>query len=134
TAAPWPRGTTPRKGRTGRGPSMRGQAPSCMRGPEGRRGPKVPGMVTTLAARHSVWRAARMRTTVLLPLLLVFAASGLYGQDNTRTNRDVIRRSTVRGGLEIGIPLGEFDDTCGRQTAGFSVNMALPMRRLPLHW
>lgn len=42
------------------------------------------------------------------------------------------RSSTLSGGLEFGIPLGEFDFTWGNTTAGLSANLALPMRNLPL--
>lgn len=44
------------------------------------------------------------------------------------------RPATVAGGLEIGIPLGEFDDAWGRQMAGLSANFTMPMRRLPFSY
>jgi hypothetical protein len=44
------------------------------------------------------------------------------------------RSPTISGGLEIGIPRGEFNDTWGRELVGFSANMAMPMRLLPFQW
>ena len=44
------------------------------------------------------------------------------------------RPAAIAGGLEIGIPIGEFDDTWGRQMAGLSANMTVPMRRLPVYY
>jgi hypothetical protein len=44
------------------------------------------------------------------------------------------RQATLSGGLEIGIPVGEFDATWGRQLAGLSGNFAVPMRRLPISY
>lgn len=41
------------------------------------------------------------------------------------------RPATVSGGLEIGIPVGSFADTWGREIVGLSANAALPMRLLP---
>lgn len=42
------------------------------------------------------------------------------------------RSSTVSGGLEFGIPLGEFDHTWGNNLVGLSANIAMPLRMLPL--
>lgn len=44
------------------------------------------------------------------------------------------RTASVAGGLEIGIPVGEFDATWGHQLVGLSANMTMPMRRLPLSY
>lgn len=44
------------------------------------------------------------------------------------------RQATLGGGLEVGIPVGEFDATWGRQLAGLSGNFAVPMRRLPFSY
>jgi len=44
------------------------------------------------------------------------------------------RTATVGGGLEIGIPTGEFDATWGRQLVGLSANVTMPMRPLPLSY
>lgn len=44
------------------------------------------------------------------------------------------RPAMLAGGLEVGIPVGEFDNTWGRQLAGLSANMTVPMRRLPLSY
>lgn len=44
------------------------------------------------------------------------------------------RTAAVAGGLEVGIPVGEFDATWGHQLVGLSANMTMPMRRLPLSY
>ena len=70
-----------------------------------------------------------MRTLIIaITLLSAFQA----GAQNARLNMG--RTPTVSGGLEIGIPRGEFNDTWGRELVGFGANMALPMRLLPLDW
>ena len=66
-----------------------------------------------------------MRTSFTLASTL--AASLVVAQQQPRT-------ATVGGGLEIGIPTGEFDATWGRQLVGLSANMTMPMRRLPLSY
>lgn len=64
-----------------------------------------------------------MRTTITL--LIALAATPAFAQDE---------KASLAGGFEVGIPIGEFDDTWGRQVAGLSANMTLPMRRLPLYY
>lgn len=44
------------------------------------------------------------------------------------------RSSTLSGGLELGIPLGEFDHTWGNTMVGLSANIAMPLRLLPLEF
>ena len=44
------------------------------------------------------------------------------------------RSSTLSGGLEFGIPLGEYAFTWGETTYGLSANISLPFRRLPLEF
>ncbi len=66
-----------------------------------------------------------MRTSFTLASAL--AASLTMAQQQPRT-------ALVAGGLEIGIPVGEFDATWGHQLVGLSANMTMPMRRLPLSY
>lgn len=61
-------------------------------------------------------------------LLLACTASHAIGQDAEP------QRARIGGGLEVGIPLGEFDTAWGRQLVGLSANLTLPMRRLPLSY
>lgn len=78
-----------------------------------------------------------------LPLLLaalcigcasVAVAQQNQGWNNQPANRWGNRPATISGGLEIGIPIGEFDVAWGRQMAGLSGNFAVPMRRLPFSY
>lgn len=66
-----------------------------------------------------------MRTSFALASAL--AASLAMAQQQPRT-------ASVAGGLEIGIPVGEFDATWGHQLVGLSANMTMPMRHLPLSY
>ncbi len=66
-----------------------------------------------------------MRTSITLTAALV--ASLAMAQQQPRS-------ASLSGGLEIGIPIGEFDATWGRQLVGLSANMSVPMRRLPLSY
>lgn len=66
-----------------------------------------------------------MRT--LLTLATALALSDALAQQQDRP-------AAIAGGLEIGIPIGEFDNTWGHQMAGLSANMVVPMRRLPLYF
>lgn len=66
-----------------------------------------------------------MKTSFTLASAL--AASLTMAQQQPRT-------ASVAGGLEIGIPIGEFDATWGHQLVGLSANMTMPMRRLPLSY
>lgn len=70
-----------------------------------------------------------MRTYITLAAALIgFVASAQQQQ------QPVARPTTIGGGLDVVIPLGEFDDTWGRQLVGLGANMAIPMRRLPFSW
>lgn len=73
-----------------------------------------------------------MRTTTLLLTLLL--ASGAFAQrDRDRFwGRD--RPATLGGGLEIGIPVGAFADSWGREIVGVSADLGVPMRLLPFDW
>ncbi len=42
------------------------------------------------------------------------------------------RRATIGGGLEIGIPIGAFSESWGREIVGLSAELAVPMRLLPI--
>ncbi|MFN9324260.1 MAG: hypothetical protein ACK6A5_02600, partial [Flavobacteriales bacterium] len=59
--------------------------------------------------------------------------SALAQNDQPNAN-NLGRRATLSGGLEIGIPIGAFSDSWGREIVGLSANMAIPMRLLPLSW
>lgn len=71
-----------------------------------------------------------MRTFILASALLLLTARAAAQQNNQPRQR----MAALAGGLEIGIPIGEFDDTWGRQLAGLSANLTVPMRRLPLSY
>lgn len=65
--------------------------------------------------------------------MCVLLASTSMAQDN----KDLVwqgRSSTLSGGLEFGIPLGEYAFTWGETTTGLSANIALPFRVLPLEF
>lgn len=66
-----------------------------------------------------------MRTSFTLATALLLSSALAQQQQ---------RPASIAGGLEIGIPIGEFDDTWGRQMVGLSANMTIPMRRLPLYY
>ncbi|MBK8225624.1 MAG: hypothetical protein IPK70_00440 [Flavobacteriales bacterium] len=79
----------------------------------------------------------------LLPTLLAVllgSAQHLAAQRNQQrwddrpASRWNNRPATISGGLEIGIPIGEFDEAWGRQMAGLSANFTMPMRRLPFSY
>jgi hypothetical protein len=44
------------------------------------------------------------------------------------------RPVTLSAGMEIGVPIGEFNDTFGREFIGLSGNLTMPMKLLPLDW
>jgi len=79
-----------------------------------------------------------MRTLHLLIavqfLVISSAATAQQDWNNRPVSRWNDRPATVAGGLEIGIPIGEFDRAWGRQMAGFSANFTVPMRRLPFSY
>ncbi len=75
-----------------------------------------------------------MRTLFLLSLItLATAAEAQQRQDDWRQNFRG-RPATLGGGLEIGIPVGAFADTWGREIVGVSANLGVPMRILPFDW
>lgn len=72
-----------------------------------------------------------LRTTITI------LASALFLLCNAQRNTDGFwhnRSSTLSGGIEFGVPLGEFDFTWGNTTVGLSANIAIPMRTLPLEF
>lgn len=83
-----------------------------------------------------------MKRLAHLPLVLLLACpAAAHAQQggNPRWNDRPVSRwndrpATVAGGLEIGIPIGEFDVAWGRQMAGMSANFTAPMRRLPFSY
>lgn len=62
------------------------------------------------------------------PLLSLLAACLIAQVATAQLQR---RPTTLGGGLEIGIPYGEFDEALNKQMAGVSANLTLPMRLLP---
>ena len=73
-----------------------------------------------------------MRTLITLCLALI--ATVVVAQQNQQQQQRQQRFTTISGGLDIGIPIGEFDRRQGQQMAGLSANVAIPMRRLPLSY
>lgn len=71
-----------------------------------------------------------MRTLILTSIILSSAIATSAQQNNQPRQR----MATLAGGLEIGVPIGQFDDTWGRQLVGLSGNLTIPMRRLPLSY
>ena len=74
-----------------------------------------------------------MRTLLLLALLALGLSASAQRNARRETRRGN-RPSTLAGGFEVGIPIGEFDDAWGRQMAGLSANFTVPMRRLPFSY
>lgn len=68
----------------------------------------------------------RFPTSLLALMTLSFLAQAQ--QENRQ------RMATLAGGLEIGVPIGEFDESWGRQLVGLSGNFTVPMRRLPFSY
>lgn len=75
-------------------------------------------------------RRRMFRTTFMASAMVMFLPSIAQDNDGFWQNRS----STLSGGLEFGVPLGEFDFTWGNTTAGLSANIAIPMRTLPLEF
>jgi hypothetical protein len=75
-----------------------------------------------------------MRYLPTLLLLTIFASTAIAQQDSERGGQNNFggRPTTISGGLEIGIPIGAFADSWGREIVGLSANMAMPMRLLPI--
>lgn len=70
--------------------------------------------------------------SLFIALLFTTVAVAQNGDENSGFWEN--RSATLSGGLEFGIPLGEFDHTWGNTTAGLSANIAIPMRTLPLEF
>lgn len=73
-----------------------------------------------------------IRSAFVLPACVVLGTA--TAQVNNNDNFWHQRSSTVSGGLEIGVPIGEFDHTWGSNVFGISANIAMPMRTLPLEF
>ncbi|MBX2972883.1 MAG: hypothetical protein KF797_07265 [Flavobacteriales bacterium] len=72
-----------------------------------------------------------IRTAIAaLSLALLLPASAQVMKDGFWQQRS----STASGGLEVGVPLREFERTWGSTTFGLSANIAIPMRTLPLEF
>ncbi len=69
-----------------------------------------------------------------LLLAVLFTTIGVAQNGNNNSGFWENRSSTLSGGLEFGVPLGEFDFTWGNTTFGLSGNIAIPMRTLPLEF
>ncbi len=73
-------------------------------------------------------------TTVLFLAVLVDAQAQRRDQRGNGDWGFRDRPATLGAGLEIGIPIGAFADSWGREIVGMSANLAVPMRILPLDW
>lgn len=74
-------------------------------------------------------RPHMIRTTITALVLGMFLSATAQEKGSGYWNE---RSSTLSGGLELGIPLGEFNHTWGSTMVGLSANIAMPMRLLPL--
>ena len=72
-----------------------------------------------------------MRAFILLISLAL--VMNLQAQNNNGTN-GTRQLSTLSGGMQIGVPVGEFNSTWGKGLFGLSANIAFPMRRIPIHF
>lgn len=72
-----------------------------------------------------------IRTTITALALALLLPAAAQVNDNGYWQQ---RSSTISGGLEFGVPLGEFDHTWGSTMVGLSANIAMPMRTLPLEF
>lgn len=75
-----------------------------------------------------------MLRTITTSLATALALISTAQNNNTNNGFWENRSATLSGGVEFGIPLGEFDHTWGNTTAGLSANIAIPMRTLPLEF
>ncbi len=77
-----------------------------------------------------------MRRWTLLPLCALALELAAQAPQNRqpRNNWQHRRTATIGAGLEVGIPRGAFNDSWGREIAGFSANFTAPMRLLPFDW
>jgi hypothetical protein len=67
-----------------------------------------------------------MRT--ILTLLIALITPQLNAQLLER------RPVTIGGGLEVGVPIGEFNDSYGKEIFGLAGNFTVPMGLLPVDW
>jgi hypothetical protein len=67
-----------------------------------------------------------MRT--ILTLLIAVITISLKAQLLER------RPVTIGGGLEVGVPIGEFNDSYGKEIFGLAGNFTVPMGLLPFDW
>jgi len=76
-----------------------------------------------------------LRNAVILGTLVFVAQCNAQLMTMNRNAGNWNQRSTtLSGGLQIGIPVGDFKETFGHTLVGFSGNVSLPMRRLPLEF
>jgi|694.fasta_scaffold02783_29 hypothetical protein len=75
-----------------------------------------------------------MRPALLLLIAPLLAPALLLAQDDTPQRPFAGRQSTIGGGLEINIPVGDFNEVWGRNFWGFSANFTAPARRLPIDY
>lgn len=76
-----------------------------------------------------------LRNAMLLGILLFVAQCNAQLMTMNRNAGNWNQRSTtLSGGLQFGIPVGDFKETFGHALVGFSGNVSFPMRRLPLEF
>lgn len=76
-----------------------------------------------------------MRPFIIAVLLLASMAETHAQRGRGQGDRGFRDRpATLGGGLDIGIPIGAFAESWGREIVGVSANLAVPMRALPLDW
>ncbi len=63
--------------------------------------------------------------------ILAIAIALIAGTANAQLER---RPVTLSGGFEAGFPIGEFNDTWGREIMGLSGDLTMPMKLLPFDW
>jgi hypothetical protein len=75
-----------------------------------------------------------MRSARLLLIFLQLAPALLLAQDSTPQRPFSGRQSTLGGGVEMNIPVGDFNDVWGRNFWGFGANFTMPGRLLPFDY
>lgn len=75
-----------------------------------------------------------MRASRILPLLLGFLPVFATAQSTAPTRPSQGRQSSLSGGLEMNIPVGDFNQVWGRNFWGFSANFTYPGRLLPFDY
>lgn len=83
-------------------------------------------------ATHQPSTAMRHALSLLLFLTILHGPLRAQQADGKAAQGGFGRPTTISGGLEIGIPLGAFADSWGREIIGLSGNFAMPMRILPI--